>query len=101
MKTNYKDVNGNTINYGDILRWLDFPCRQGENYISEPYMMIVPYNSDRVKRDCMMYMSAMDEYTPISEWQTKEDEKDNKISCVKIFVDREAYEANLKYFDEE
>ena len=97
MQTKFKDANGNIINYGDILKWLDFPRGEGENYVAESYMMIVKYDENKD----MMYMSGMDEFTPIKEWQTKEDEKENKISCVKIYVNRELYEANFKFFEDE
>lgn len=45
----------------------------------EPYLKIVKFgNKD------MMYVSVMDEYTEIVEWQTKEDIQENKISSVEI-----------------
>ena len=84
MKTKYKDKNNNVINYGDILRWVHYPKRTEEEkkYApKEPYLKIVKYD-----RKDMMYMSGIDEYTEIIEWQTKEDMQENKISSVEIRI---------------
>ena len=82
MKTNYTDINGNTINYGDILRWVHYPQRTEEErkYAPrEPFLKIVKYDGED-----MMYMSGADEYTKIKEWQTFEDMHKNQISSVEI-----------------
>lgn len=82
MKTNYTDTNGNVINYGDILKWVHYPQRTEEErkYApKEPYLKIV-----KLDNKDMMYMSGVDEYTEIKDWQTKEDIQENKISSVEI-----------------
>lgn len=97
MKTKYKDINGNEISYGDILRWVHYkqPTEEQKQFApKEPWLTIVSTHTTKNK----MYISSMDEFTDISEWQTKEDKKQNKISSVEIFVSKDVYDDTLKYF---
>lgn len=95
IKEKYKDCNGEIINYGDILKYL--PAEEYEktkNSPKRPFCMLVKYNN---KKD-LMYISGMDEFVEISEFQTYEDEINNTISSVEIFAHRAVYEGNLNYF---
>ena len=89
METKYKDCNNEVISYGDILRWLDTPKR--EKYSpKEPFFMITKSNGE-----AMMYCSVMDEFAPITDYQTKLD-KENELSRFEIFAHRDVYERNLE-----
>lgn len=88
MKTIYKDVNGNIISYGDILKdiYWEKKCPKSEYSPQEPYFMITKCNGET-----MMYFSGMDEFYPIEECKLKTDKID-ELKSFRIY----AYRKNLE-----
>jgi predicted phosphodiesterase len=94
--TKYTDYNDETIHYGDILKVKFMEEREKSPYdVKTPFAMLVKGENDKD----MMYISGMDEFSEISEWQKEEDRFKNKISSVEIFAWRAVYEANLNAFN--
>lgn len=75
----YKDKHGETISYGDVLKIVDYK-RENENEPKEPFITLVKQDGED-----MLYVSGMDEYQEIEDWQTEEDKKNNTISQLEIF----------------
>lgn len=79
--TIYKDKKGNEIRYGDMLKCEDYP--------NVHLIMCKEQGKD------MLYISGMDEFQEISEWQSEEDKKENKISALEIFSWMESRYENI------
>lgn len=90
MKNVYFDINGEEINNGDILRLKNYTQPKSEFAPKEPYLIFIQNNDN-----CKLYISGMDEFQPVEEWQTDEDKKENKISALEIFVSFNSYSANF------
>lgn len=95
LKQKYKDCNGEIINYGDILKCKFMEEQTKQEYSPKaPFCMLVRYNDTKD----LVYISGMDDFQEVSEFQMKEDKKDNIISSLEIFANKSVYEANLNYF---
>ena len=92
MKSKYKDCNGESISYGDILRDIHWQkkCPKTDNSPKEPFFMITKLNNKT-----MMYVSGIDEYVPVDECKLKTD-KLNELGSFEIFVHTTIYEWLLK-----
>lgn len=76
--TKYKDKNGQEIQYGDVLKLVN--CEKIESLLKEPYLTLIKHNGkDR------LYISGMDEYLDIDDFQTEADKKTNTISSLEVF----------------
>lgn len=75
----YKDKHGEIINYCDVLKIAGYK-RESEYAPKEPFLTLVKNNG----KD-MLYISGMDEYQEIEDWQTEEDKENNTISQLEIF----------------
>ncbi len=77
--TKYKDKNGQDIQYGDVLKLVNYE-KSSVNSPKEPYLTLIKQDG----KD-MLYISGMDEYQEIENWQTEEDKKNNTITSLEIF----------------
>lgn len=77
----YKDKHGETISYGDVLKIVNYK-RENKNAPKEPFLTLVKQDGED-----MLYISGMDEYQKIEDWQTEDDKKNNTISQLEIFCD--------------
>lgn len=75
----YKDKHGETISYGDVLKIVNYK-RENKNAPKEPFLTLVKQDGED-----MLYISGMDEYQKIEDWQTEDDKKNNTISQLEIF----------------
>lgn len=90
MKNKYFDMHGTEINNGDILRFKNMGQPKHKYAPPEPFIIFIQ-DDDK----CELYISGMDEFQPVEEWQTDEDKKENKISAVEIFAPFNSYRANF------
>lgn len=91
-KSNYTDKNGNSINYGDVLRSVKKITDDSEFAPKEPFFKL-----ELIDNKPMMYVSGMDEYHEIEECQGADDEP-NTLKHFEI-VERQA-QAFCLTFDE-
>ncbi len=88
---NYVDCNGNKINNGDILRLANYEKSDNKFAPREPFLIFIEDKTDGAK----IYISGMDEYQPITDYQTEDDKKENKISAVELFAPKSLIDANF------
>lgn len=83
MKSSYTDKNGNSINFGDVLKSVKKLSDDSEFAPKEPFFKIELFDNKP-----MMYVSGMDEYHEIEGWQGADDEP-NTLKHFEI-VERQA-----------
>lgn len=67
----YTDKHGNTIKYGDILRFETKLYSESEFAPPEPHFKLM-----LVDNKPMLYVSGMDEYHDVEDWQSSDDKPD-------------------------
>lgn len=90
----YLDKRGTEINYGDILRFVEYEeIRENKEYSPKiPFGMLVKHeNKD------MIYVSGLDEFHEIKNCQTEND-NESQISTVEIFAPKKLYSELLTKF---
>ncbi len=85
----YVDCNGTKINNGDILKLANYEKSDSQFAPKEPFLIFIN-NNDETE----LYISGMDEYHTITDYQTEDDKKENKISGVELFAKKDVIDAN-------